>query len=320
MKKIFAVLAVCAAAALLAGAVPEAVESAVPASKTLYASTRSYYESVSGSGSLRFLGERDVTSAFPLVLGSFCVGEGDRVEIGDRIATVDREATATLIQSLGQVSQLAVAAADLSTAVALIPSEVTATAAGRVISVAGNGASVESGYSIATIAATDELAVMASISELDIAQVQEGQRVLFSLAAYPDEVFSGTVSHIAAAARNQYNGAVLETVVDITVKPDEADPRLKSGLSADVEVMLTEPRQICVLPYEAIAQDEGGEYIYVYENGAAVRRNIFTGAEFSDGAQVLKGVSAGETVLADPEEIAGRSFIRVDEKEQGSNE
>ena len=316
MKRIIAVLGVCAVLAGAAGLVPEAVESAVPAAQTLLATTRTYNETVSGSGSLGFLGQRDVTSPLPLVISSFNVGEGDVVEIGDRIATVDREATATLIESLGQLSQLAVVAANLSTAVALIPSEVTADCAGRVIATAGNGASVESGNSIATIAGSDELAVTVAISELDIAKVQEGQRALFTCAAYPDEVFTGVVSHIAQAARNQYSGAVLETVVDIVVSPDEKDERLKSGLSADVDVLLSDPKQICVLPYEAIAQDDAGEYIYVYENGTAQRRGIFTGAEFSDGTEVLKGVSAGDIVFADPDSIEGRNYIRVEEQRE----
>lgn len=311
MKKIIAVLGVCAVVTALVGAVPDAVESAVPAAETLYASVRDYSETVTGSGSLCYLGQRDITSQLPLVLGGFCVSEGDTVAVGDRIATVDRAATASLISSLGQVSQLAVAAADLSTAVSLIPSEIVADCSGRVISIAGNGATVESGYSIAQVAPEGELALTAAISELDIARVAEGQRAIFTCAAYPDEVFLGEVSHIAGAARNQYSGAVLETVVDIVITPDEPDERLKSGLSADVEVILTEPKQICVLPYEAIAQDDAGEYVYVYENGEAVRRGVFTGAEFSDGTEVKKGISAGDTVFAHPQEIEGRSFIRL---------
>ena len=173
---------------------------------------------------------------------------------------------------------------------------------------------MESGYSIATVAGTDYLVVSAAVSENDIARVAEGQQVLFRCAAYPDDIFTGTVSRIASAARNQYNGAVLETVVDILVTPDEPDERLRSGLSADIEVQLSDPRKICVLPYSAIGQDEAGEYVYVYENGEAVRRNIFTGAEFSDGAEVIKGVTAQDVVFSSPEEIAGRSFIRIEEE------
>lgn len=314
MKKILAVLSVCTVLAALAGVVPEAVESAVPAAATVKASTRSYNETVSGSGSLTYIGQRDITSALPLVIKRFCVAEGDSVSVGDTVALVDKEGTASLIESLGQVSQLAVAAANLSTAVSLIPEKVSADCSGRVISTAADGAAVESGYSIATVAGTDYLVVSAAVSENDIARVAEGQQVLFRCAAYPDDIFTGTVSRIASAARNQYNGAVLETVVDILVTPDEPDERLRSGLSADIEVQLSDPRKICVLPYSAIGQDEAGEYVYVYENGEAVRRNIFTGAEFSDGAEVIKGVTAQDVVFSSPEEIAGRSFIRIEEE------
>lgn len=314
MKKILAVLSVCTVLAALAGAVPEAVESAVPASSTVKASTRSYNECVAGSGSLTYIGQRDITSALPLVIKRFCVAEGDSVSVGDTVALVDKEGTASLIESLGQVSQLAVAAANLSTAVSLIPEKVTADCSGRVISTAMDGAAVESGYSIATVAGTNSLVVSAAVSENDIARVQEGQRVLFRCAAYPNDVFTGTVSRIASAARNQYNGAVLETVVDILVEPDSADERLRSGLSADIEIQLSDTRKICVVPYSAIGQDEAGEFVYVYENGEAVRRNIFTGAEFSDGTEVIKGVTAQDVIFSSPEEIAGRSYIRIEEE------
>lgn len=313
MKKAVAVLCVCAVLAIAAGIAPKAVESSVPAAKTLRASSRSYNETVSGSGSLTYEGQHEIVSALPLVIEKFYVGEGDSVEVGDRIAAVDKTATASLIESLGQVSQLAVAAANLSTAVSLIPQEITADYSGRIISTAGNGASVESGYAIATVSQGNSLYVTAAISELDIASVSIGQKALFTCAAYPDTVFTGTVSKIASAARNQYNGAVLETVVDIMITPDSEDERLKSGLSVDVDIQLEEPRQICVLPYEAIGQDDAGEFVYVYENGTAVRRNIFTGAEFSDGTEIIKGVALEDIIFEEPEKVAESSYIKVEE-------
>lgn len=313
MKKAAAVLGACGLVSLLAGALPKAAESAVPAARTVCAATRSYCATAEGSGSLCYLSQSEVTNVMPLVIGRFYVEEGDEVKAGDKIASVDRDATASMIESLGQVSQLAVAAANLSTAVSLIPSEVVADCSGRVISVAGNGAAVESGYCIATLAASDTLALTAAISERDIANVREGQHVTFTLTAYPNEIFTGSVSHIASAARSEYNGAVLETVVDVTVIPDKLDERLCSGLSAQISVQLEEPRQVCVLPYEAIGQDSAGEFVYVYENGEAVRRGIFTGAEFSDGTEVTRGISAGELVFASPEDIDGRGYIKLEE-------
>lgn len=313
MKKAVAVLGIGTVLAVAVGAVPRAVESATPVSETLRASVRSYNESVTGAGELTYLGQHEITSSLPLVIEKLLVREGDIVEVGDTVAIIDRESSAALIESLGQVSALAISATNLSTAVALLPEKITSDCSGRVISAANSGQAVQSGYSIVTVAQTEELAVTAAISELDIAKVAVGQNVRFNLAAYPDEAFSGKVSAISQAARSQYNGAVLETVVDVTVTPDDPDERLKSGLSAEVEIQLSEPRSICVLPYSAIAQDDTGEYVYVYENGRAVRRDVFTGAEFADGTEVRTGVSANDIVFQDPQEIADRSYIRVAE-------
>ncbi len=311
MKKAVAVLGIGTVLAVVVGAVPRAVESATPVSETIKASIRDYNECVVGTGELTYLGQHEITSSLPLVIEKLLVREGDIVEVGDTVATIDRDSSAALIESLGQVSALAISATNLSTAVALLPEKITSDCSGRVISAANSGQAVQSGYSVATVAQTEELAVTAAISELDIADIAVGQSVRFYLAAYPDEVFFGKVSAISQAARNQYNGAVLETVIDVTVTPDAPDERLKSGLSAEVEIQLSEPRSICVLPYSAIAQDDTGEYVYVYENDKAVRRDVFTGAEFADGTEIKKGVSANDVIFQNPQEIADRNYIRV---------
>ena len=278
MKKYIALAIACAALAAGVSYLPAAVEASVPAAVSISPTEVYYSESVNTSGTLCYIGQGDVTSALPLVLSEFEVEEGDHVEVGDVIARVDRKASETFISSLGKVSQLAAATASLSTAMSLIPEEITADRSGTVISTAGAGAAVESGTSIATIAGTDSLVLTSAVSELNIARIQPGQPVEFTLSAYPDDVFTGTVSKIAGSARSQYSGAVLETVVDVLISPDTTDPRLRSGLTADVRFQLSDPRKICVLPYNAIGQDEEGEYVYLLEDGAAVKHKIFTGA------------------------------------------
>lgn len=304
-----AAAAVCAAAAM--AIVPRAVEGAAPAAETLRVQTREYCECVNGSGSFMYIGQREITSSLPLVVERYSVGVGDTISVGDEIATVDRRSSAALIESLGQVRTLAIPASNIETAIALIPEKITADCEGRVISTAPSGSAIQSGSSIASVAYEDELCVSAAISELDIAKIKVGQRARITLAAYPGEEFSGVVTEIAAAARDQYNGAVLETVVDITVTPDVPDERLKSGLSADVCVELCEPREICVVPYSAIGQDDAGEFVFVFENGRSVRRGIITGAEFSDGSEVVSGVEAGEILFGEPEKLTKSSFIRI---------
>lgn len=313
MKKYIALAIACAALAAGVSYLPAAVEASVPAAVSISPTEVYYSESVNTSGTLCYIGQGDVTSALPLVLSEFEVEEGDHVEVGDVIARVDRKASETFISSLGKVSQLAAETASLSTAMSLIPEEITADRSGTVISTAGAGAAVESGTSIATIAGTDSLVLTSAVSELNIARIQPGQPVEFTLSAYPDDVFTGTVSKIAGSARSQYSGAVLETVVDVLISPDTTDPRLRSGLTADVRFQLSDPRKICVLPYNAIGQDEEGEYVYLLEDGAAVKHKIFTGAEFSDGTEVIKGATINDKVFLDPEDISLSKYVRIEQ-------
>lgn len=313
MKKYIALAIACAALAAGVSYLPAAVEASVPAAVSISPTEVYYSESVNTSGTLCYIGQGDVTSALPLVLSEFEVEEGDHVEVGDVIARVDRKASETFISSLGKVSQLAAATASLSTAMSLIPEEITADRSGTVISTARAGAAVESGTSIATIAGTDSLVLTSAVSELNIARIQPGQPVEFTLSAYPDDVFTGTVSKIAGSARSQYSGAVLETVVDVLISPDTTDPRLRSGLTADVRFQLSDPRKICVLPYNAIGQDEEGEYVYLLEDGAAVKHKIFTGAEFSDGTEVIKGATINDKVFLDPDDISLSRYVRIEQ-------
>ncbi len=312
MKKTIAVLCLCAALTAGICAVPDAAVSAAPSACVISPKNVIYSESLTSGGTLSYMGQSDVTSALPLVIERYTVSEGDTVAAGDVIATVDKEGTASFVESLGQLPQLAVAASDLSTAISLIPGEITADRSGTVISTAGAGAAIEAGGSICTIAGTEELIVTTPVSEQYISYIEGGEKADFSLAAYPDVIFTGTVSAVSASARSRYSGSVLETVVDVTIRPDSFDPRFKSGLSADVTFTLTEPKSICVLSYEAIGQDEGGEYVYVYEDGKAIRRRIFTGAEFPDGTEIIKGVTAEELVFTSPEDIPENSFIRME--------
>ena len=312
MKKIVCVAVIAAVFLAFAGAVPAAVESMTPLCETFSPSVRSYSETISGSGAVRYIGQSDITCSLPVVIKKMCVSEGDFVEAGTVVAEIDKERSAALVMSLAQVNAINAATADLQAVVSLLPENVASDSAGRVVSVSRAGQAVLSGESVAVIAENDSIAVTAAISELDIAKVKLGQPAYFELSAYPGEKISGTVSKISETARNQYNGTVIETVVDILVTPEKSDDeRLKAGFSAEVSIGLSEPYEIVVAPYSAIEQDEVSEYVYVYENGGAVRRNILTGREFSDGAEICAGLSVSDIVFKNPKEVSSQRFVRI---------
>ncbi len=313
MKRIFAAAAVfLLAAALVPALLPKIIESSAPVCAVFSPSVRNFCETVKGSGSFSYSDECDITCALPVVIERLLVEEGDSISVGDTVAVVDRKASAEFIENVGRKNLLGFSATDLQSAAALIPEKITANCSGRVISVCKSGSAVQSGTAIVTVSQGEEIGITAAVSELDIAKIELGQDVMFTPAAYLDEVFFGKVTGIASAAHSQYNGAVLETVVDMRITPNVPDKRFKSGLSADVSVILSDEKEIITLPYSAIEQDEQGEYVYVYENGMAVRRNILTGEEFSDSTEIRSGVSREDEIFADPKAVAGKKYIRVE--------
>ena len=61
------------------------------------------------------------------------------------------------------------------------------------------------------------------------------------------------------------------------------------------------------MPYSAVLQDESGEYVYVYYDGRALKRNVKTGRELENGYEIVSGIDASSIVITSPLEVSGDS-------------
>ena len=125
-------------------------------------------------------------------------------------------------------------------------------------------------------------------------------------------LFSGTVTQVLPTAHRKLNGLSYETVVDVFASIDDDFNVLRPGYSVRAEITAGEIETLSLLPYEAILQDpDGTEYVYVFENGFAHRRNIKTGRELSTSAAVASGLSPYETVVSDGSSIQKDGPVRL---------
>ncbi|MDD2233471.1 MAG: biotin/lipoyl-binding protein [Desulfitobacteriaceae bacterium] len=92
------------------------------------------------------------------------------------------------------------------------------------------------------------LEVAATIDQADIAQVKIGQKVDITLDAYPDEHSSGTVSLVALQGTTTQN----VTTFKVTVAIDKASDKLRSGMNANVNIVVAEAGNVLTVPSEAI--------------------------------------------------------------------
>lgn len=93
-----------------------------------------------------------------------------------------------------------------------------------------------------------QMQVVADVDEADIGEVKEGQRVSFTVDAYPNDVFEGTVTQVRQEATTTNNVVTYEVVI----KAPNEDLKLKPGLTANVTIFTLEKNGILTVSSKAL--------------------------------------------------------------------
>lgn len=98
-----------------------------------------------------------------------------------------------------------------------------------------------------TIADLDNMRVVADVDEADIGRVKEGQEVTFTVDAYPDEVFRGTVTQKRISPTTESNVVTYE----VLVSADNKEHKLIPGLTANLTIYQTRSENVALVPVKA---------------------------------------------------------------------
>lgn len=98
-----------------------------------------------------------------------------------------------------------------------------------------------------TIADLDNMRVVADVDEADIGRVKEGQEVTFTVDAYPDEVFRGTVTQKRISPTTESNVVTYE----VLVSADNREHKLIPGLTANLTIYQTRSENVALVPVKA---------------------------------------------------------------------
>ena len=116
--------------------------------------------------------------------------------------------------------------------------------------------SVVSGTNIFQIGDLSTQIIKTNISEVDIGKVDVGFSVKISLDAYPDTSFAGRIRHISPVGLLQQGRNVVSFKTEVEII--DKDPKLKPGMSCDVDVIISEVDSILFLPREAVFEKKEG--------------------------------------------------------------
>ena len=191
------------------------------------------------------------------------------------------------------------------------------------------------GSTIMTIADLSRMILKAQVAESDIASLEEGQAAKVHINAYPDAVFSGTVTQIALQRSLSSDGSgIFATEVEIDLR----GRRIYSGLAANVDIDIATHEGL-VVPSQAIVErmvedlpddirrselvdrsKRTTSVVYRVVDGKAVCTPVKPGPSDLTHTLVLEGVSSGDAVITQPYKVLEK--IKHDElvKEEESDE
>ena len=196
---------------------------------------------------------------------------------------------------------------------------------------------VEEGQTVAASFSTPELftiaqdltnmQVIADIDEADIGDVKEGERVNFTVDAYPDDTFEGRVTQVRQVATTESNVVTYEVVISAP----NADLKLKPGLTANVTIYTQELNNVLTVPTKAlkftpnekmltkeqsIADCQGASKVWTLEGNVFKAIAVETGLTNGINTEITKGLKAGQKVIT---EFKMGNMPEEDEANGGTN-
>lgn len=196
--------------------------------------------------------------------------EGDKVNKGDVIAYVDRDEVGFKFEK------------------APVESPLTGIIGRTYVD---KGTSVTPQSPVALVVDMDKVKIKIDITEEYLPRIALGQEAQVSLQAYPDEKFIGLVSKISPVLDLETRTAPIEIIIP------NSDHRLKSGMFAQVQLILEEHKNVVVIAKEAIMGRGDETYAYVVEAGAARQKKIKLGIHQGSFYEVKQGLQAGDLVV-----------------------
>ncbi len=183
------------------------------------------------------------------------------------------------------------------------------------------GKAVEEGQTVAASYNTPELftvakdlkdmQVVADVDEADIGNVTEEARVTFTVDAFPNDTFSGTVTQVRQEATETDNVVTYEVV--ISARND--DLKLKPGLTANVTIYTTEMQGVLSVSNKAlrftpvketvgnkkIVDCNGTSKVWTLEGDKLVAHAVKIGMTDGTHTQIISGIKEGQTIITELE-------------------
>lgn len=234
-------------------------------------------------------------------------------------------------QSALEQSKAALAKAERNLSYATITSPIDGVVTSRDVE---EGQTVASGFetpTLFTIAADlTKMQVVADVDEADIAGVEEGARVTFTVDAYPDDVFEGVVKQIRLGSTNSTSssssttGSTTVVTYEVVITADNPDLKLKPRLTANATIYTLTKDNVLIVPNKAlrftpnkeitggrkINDCQGSHKVWTLDHNTFTAHPVKIGITDGSKTEIVSGITENTSVVTE-------TIVKVNAPEMG---
>lgn len=148
---------------------------------------------------------------------------------------------------------------------------------------------------------TSVMKVAVGVSEETVNRISLGMPVDVKINASEVSDVTGSITLISPSANAM-------GMYDVEISLDNAAGDIKTGMFAEVHLSKEQGEDAIVLERDAVISKNGEEYVFVVEDGKAVKKNVTLGIDSGTQVQVLTGLTEGEQVI-----VSGQTYVEDQE-------
>ena len=283
---------------------------------------KEYVQQINVNGEFYSKGKADITLSYPVCIKDILVEENSYVNNGQALFTIDKDKMLKLLNGQEQIDLSAYMADRLLTDyiangtdidISNIPDTVYADCSGIVTSLNISSDSVAMPENtLITIGSSDQVVARFSLSQLDYGKISVGDKVKITPVAFSDTHYNGVITNDNAIIKKSATINGTQITVDVFAYITDADAKVADGLQINGVIDISEPRQIDIIDYDFVNQDENGQYVMIFEKGTARKKYIETGLETGNYTEVLSNFDDNTVFIKGDIKEGDRVILCVD--------
>ncbi|MFC1504748.1 efflux RND transporter periplasmic adaptor subunit [Spirochaetota bacterium] len=160
------------------------------------------------------------------------------------------------------------------------------------------GEEVRKDVPIYVILETERVHIIVSVNEKDFKRVKKGQRVEYTIDAFPSKKFTGSIDIINPVADIQTRS------IECRILSYNRGNLLKPGMFARCHIFTEEKEKAIMIPTASLVTKDGNEgEVYVVLSGTAYKKKVMLGREMEEEVEVSSGLKSGEEIVVEGMEL-----------------